>query len=441
MKSSRPSLRGLSGGNSSPWDVTKMGLTISEKILSEHADREARAGEFVVARVDLAYVQDGTGPLTIGQIRKMGFSKVANPDRTVIFLDHASPSPKKELSNDHALLRSFAKTAEVRLSDVGEGISHQRAAEELVRPGDVVIGADSHTCTGGALGALATGMGSTDVAVGMALGKTWFRVPESIKLEIKGSFSTGVYAKDLILRVIGDMGAAGATYKAMEFAGPGVKRLMMHERLTLANMSVEAGAKTGIMPSDKVTKQYLVKQGRSSDYREIKPDTDAVYDKTLEYSLSDITPMVALPHSVDNVRQVDDKECDVRIDQVFIGTCTNGRIEDLRVAAGILKGLRRNKDARLIINPASKEVYKEALEEGLIEIFSEAGAVVNPPGCGPCVGVHEGVLGDGERCLSTQNRNFRGRMGNPKAYIYLASPATAAATAIEGRIADPREYL
>jgi 3-isopropylmalate/(R)-2-methylmalate dehydratase large subunit len=418
-----------------------MGLTISEKILSEHADKVARAGDFVVARVDLAYVQDGTGPLTIDQIMGMGVSKVANPGKTVIFLDHASPSPKKELSNDHAGLRRFAKEAKVRLSDVGEGISHQRAAEELVRPGDVVIGADSHTCTGGAFGALATGMGSTDVAVGIALGKTWFRVPESIKLEIKGRFPLGVYAKDLILRIIGDMGSAGATYKALEFDGPGLKRMEMHERLTLANMSVEAGAKTGIMPSDKVTREYLKKQGRSEDYREIKPDSDAAYEKILEYDLSEVAPMVALPHGVDNVRAVDDEECNVRIDQVFIGTCTNGRIEDLRVAAGILHGRKRSQDTRLIITPASREVYKKALEEGLIETFLEAGAVVNPPGCGPCVGVHEGVLGDGERCLSTQNRNFKGRMGNPKAYIYLASPATAAASAVVGRIADPRDYL
>lgn len=414
------------------------GLTLSEKILSEHSDRTARAGEFVVARVDLAYVQDGTGPLTIDQLRGMGFS-IANPEGTVVFLDHASPSPKKELSNDHAVLRRFAKDERVRLSDVGEGVSHQIATEELVRPGDVVIGADSHTCTGGALGALATGMGSTDVAVGIALGKTWFRVPESIMIELKGRFSRGVCAKDLILKIIGDVGADGATYKALEFSGKGLRGLDMHERLTVANMSVEAGAKTGVMPSDKVTREYLEKQGRGKDFREVKPDSDAVYEKSLEYDLSEVEPMVAQPHRVENVRRV--KDCDVRIDQVFIGTCTNGRVEDLRLAAGILKGRERSRDTRLIITPASKEVYKKALREGLIETFLEAGAVVNPPGCGPCVGVHEGVLGDGERCLSTQNRNFKGRMGNPNAYIYLASPTTAAASAVEGRIADPRDYL
>lgn len=417
-----------------------MGLTISEKILSEHADKTARAGDFVVARIDLAYVQDGTGPLTIDQIREMGFSKVANPGRTAIFIDHASPSPRMELSNDHAALRRFAEEYGVMLSDMGEGISHQRAAEELVRPGDVVIGADSHTCTGGALGALATGMGSTDVAVGMALGKMWFRVPESYKIQLEGSFPAGVCAKDLMLKIIGDIGADGATYKALEFGGS-VHHMEMHERLTLANMSVEAGAKTGIMPSDKVTEEYLKERGRKEDYREITPDEDAVYEKTLEYDLPEVEPMVSLPHEVDNVRTVDDKECDVEIDQVFIGTCTNGRIEDLRVAASILNGKKRNHSTRLIITPASKEVHKKALEEGLIETFIEAEALVAPPGCGPCVGIHEGVLADGERCLSTQNRNFKGRMGNPNAYIYLASPATAAATAIEGKITDPRDHL
>lgn len=416
--------------------------TIAEKLLGEHAGREVKAGEFVVARVDLAYVQDGTGPLTLAQLRAMGDFKPVNPDRTVIFLDHASPSPRRELSNDHALLRSFAARAGVRIYGVGEGVSHQIAAESLAKPGDLIVGADSHTCTLGALGAFATGMGSTDVAVAMALGRTWFRVPETLRFVLRGGFSKGVYAKDLILEIIGSLGAAGATYKAMEFSGGALKKLGMHERLTIANMSVEAGAKAGIFPSDAVTKKYLKKQGRGGDYREVKADREAEYEAVHEFNLSKLEPVVAFPPSVDNVYRISGEECrDVEIDQVFIGTCTNGRIEDLRVAARVLEGRERHPDTRLIITPASRRVYLQALEEGLIGVFLGAGALVTPPGCGACVGLHGGVLGDGERCLSTQNRNFKGRMGNPEAFIYLASPATAAATAIEGKLADPRDYL
>jgi|TARA_B100000315_G_scaffold259923_1_gene318105 3-isopropylmalate/(R)-2-methylmalate dehydratase large subunit len=418
-----------------------MGLTISEKILSAHSENGGVAGDFIIAKVDVSYAQDGTGPLTLEQLRDLGISDVANPKKTFLFIDHASPSPNKELSNDHTILRQFAKEAKISLSDIGQGISHQKAAEELIRPWDVVIGADSHTCTGGALGAFATGMGSTDIAIGMALGKTWLRVPKSIKIEIEGKFQSGVFAKDLILRIIGDLGSAGANYKALEFSGPGIRGLDMDERLTLTNMSVEAGAKTGVMPSDKVTKDYLKKNGRIKDYKGIYPDDDAVYQKIHNYNISELGPTVSLPHWVDNVRNIEDKECNVAIDQVSIGTCTNGRIEDLRIVASILEGREKNIDTRLIITPASKNIYQKAIEEGLIAIFIKSGAVVNPPGCGPCVGVHAGNLGDGERCLTTHNRNFKGRMGNPKSYIYLASPATAAATAIEGKIADPRGYV
>jgi 3-isopropylmalate/(R)-2-methylmalate dehydratase large subunit len=415
--------------------------TMAERILSEHAGREARAGEFVVAEVDLAYAQDGTGPLTVAQIRALGRGGLAKPGRTVFFLDHAAPSPRRELSNDHAALRGFARETGAVLSEVGEGVSHQRAAESLVKPGDLVVGADSHTCTLGALGAFATGMGSTDVAVAMALGKAWFRVPESLVFNLHGRLPKGVYAKDLILTIIGSIGASGATYKAMEFAGPGLRNLGMHERLTVSNMSVEAGGKAGIFPSDGVTRTYLREQGRERDYREIRPE-DAEYEREFDYHLSELEPVVAFPHAVDNVRRITDGECrDIRIDQVFIGTCTNGRIQDLRVAAEILRDRRCHPGTRLIVTPASREVYLQALEEGLIGVFLRAGGVVTPPGCGPCVGVHQGVLGDGERCLSTQNRNFRGRMGNPEGFIYLASPATAAATALEGRLADPRDYL
>ena len=416
--------------------------TMAEKILSEHAGREVKAGEFVVADVDLAYAQDGTGPLAVAQLKALGRRGLANPEKTVFFLDHASPSPRKELSNDHATLRSFAEETGAVLSEVGEGVSHQRAAESMVKPWDLVVGADSHTCTLGALGAFATGMGSTDVAVAMAMGKAWFRVPESLMFNLHGRFPEGVYSKDLILRIIGDIGAAGATYKAMEFNGPGVRSLGMPDRLTVSNMSVEAGGKTGIFPGDAVTKEYLREQGREEDYREIKPGDDAVYEREYDYDLGELEPMVAFPHTVDNVYGITHRKCrDVAINQVFIGTCTNGRIEDLRVAAEILRDRRCHPGTRLIVTPSSKKVYLQALEEGLIGVFIRAGGVVTSPGCGPCVGIHQGVLGDGERCLSTQNRNFKGRMGNPEGFIYLASPATAAATAIEGRLADPREYV
>lgn len=415
--------------------------TMAERILSEHAGRDVRAGEFVVAEVDLAYAQDGTGPLTVSQIRALGSGGLANPERTVFFLDHASPSPRKELSNDHATLRRFARETGAVLSDVGEGVSHQRAAESMVKPGDLVVGADSHTCTLGALGAFATGMGSTDVAVAMALGKGWFRVPESLMFNLKGRLPLGVYAKDLILTIIGSIGASGATYKALEFAGPGLRRLEMHERLTVSNMSVEAGGKTGIFPSDDVTKEYLKEQERGEDYREMRPD-GADYEREYDYDLSELEPVVAFPHAVDNVHRITDRECQkVRIDQVFIGTCTNGRIQDLRAAAEILRDRRCHPGTRLVVTPSSRKVYLQALEEGLIGVFLRAGGVVTSPGCGPCVGIHQGILGDGERCLSTQNRNFKGRMGNPEGFIYLASPATAAATAVEGRLADPRDYL
>ena len=416
------------------------GETIVEKILSEKSNTNAKAGDIVIASIDLCYVQDGTGPLTIEQWRNFG--KIANPRKTVLFIDHASPSPRKELSNDHAKLRKFAREYNAILSDVGEGVCHQVAAEKFICPGDIVVGADSHTCMGGALGAFTTGMGSTDVAVAIALGKNWFRVPETIKFEIEGKLSKGVYAKDLILYIIGKIGSDGATYKAMEFSGETVETLSMSERFVLTNMAVEAGAKCGVIASDEKTKEYLKAHGRGECFREIKSDEDAKFEKIIEINAEEIKPMVAFPHTVDNVKPIDSEECKgVKIDQVFIGTCTNGRLEDLRIAAKILEGNKVNKNTRLIVTPASRLIYLQALKEGIIEALINAGAVINPPGCGACVGVHQGVLADGERCLSTQNRNFKGRMGNPNAYIYLASPATAAATAIKGELADPREFI
>ena len=419
-----------------------MGKTLVEKIIGEHADKDVVAGEIVVAKVDVCLTQDGTGPLAVRQLEKMNLVKAANPKKTVIFIDHAGPSPQKQLSNDHILLRDFAKKTGAVMSDIGEGVCHQIICEEYLNPGEILVGADSHTCTGGALGAFSTGMGSTDVAVAIALGKTWLRVPEAFKFHIKGKFQKGVYAKDLILHIIGKIGADGADYKSMEFTGPAIDEMELEDRMTISNMAVEAGAKCGLMPSDGKTKAYLEKHRRGDQWRELKADPDAVYEKAFEIDLNELKPTISFPHTVDNTKTIDEPGVkDVKIDQVSIGTCTNGRIEDLRIAAGILKGKRRHPATRLIVTPASKSIYLEAIREGLIETLVEAGAVINPPGCGPCVGVHQGILGDGEACLATQNRNFQGRMGNTDSFIYLSSPAVAAATAIVGKIADPRDFL
>ena len=416
-----------------------MGLTLAEKILSEHAGREVKAGEIVVVKVDLAYAQDGTGPLAVRKIHEMEFQALCNPGRTLFFLDHAAPSPRFELSNDHTFLREFAEKTGARISDVGSGISHQVVAETEVKPGDVVIGADSHTCTGGALGAFATGVGSTDAAVAMALGKIWLRVPETIQVRVEGDLPTGVYGKDIILHLIGRIGAAGATYKALEYTGDTIDRLEMPGRLTMSNMAVEAGAKVGIFPSDEVTRSWLV-MGRGGDFKEIFPDPDARYERTIQIDARELKPVIACPHQVDNVKTIDEIG-EVRVDQVYLGTSCNGRVEDLQVAAAILKGKRIHPKTRMIVTPGSSLVYREALRDGTIETLVEAGALILPAGCGACVGLHEGVLGDGEVCLATQPRNFKGRMGSPKSFIYLGSHAVAAATAIEGKIADPRKYL
>lgn len=417
-----------------------MGKTISEKIISEHVGRDVKPGEFVVAKVDVVMAQDGTGPLSVQELKKMNMERVFDKDNSIFFIDHASPSSRKELSNSQKLLREFSKKTGAFLSDVGEGICHQRLVEDWVNPGDLVVGADSHTCTSGALGAFATGMGSTDIALAFALGKVWLKVPETHKFVVKGKLPEGVYSKDIILHIIGKIGADGATYKAMEFEGDTIENLSMSSRFTITNMAVEAGGKTGLISTDETTRKYLEERGRGVKFREIKSDSDANFEKVLEIKANKLEPLVAFPHTVDNVKGISEVE-DVKIDQVFIGTCTNGRLEDLRIAASILKGKKRHPDTRLIVIPASREVFLEALREGLIETFLEAGASIESPGCGPCVGIHKGVLGDGERVLSTQNRNFVGRMGNPEGFIYLSSPATAAATAIEGRIADPRGYL
>jgi len=417
-----------------------MGKTLAEKILGERNRKDVCAGDIIISDIDVAMVQDGTGPLAVQQLQKMNMEKAANPEKTVLFIDHAAPSPRKELSNAHKILRDFAKKTGAKLSEVGDGVCHQILVESYVNPGDVVIGADSHTCTSGALGAFATGMGSTDVAIGIASGRTWFRVPETFKIIVNGEFSKGVYAKDLILHIIGLIGADGATYKALEFAGDTIKNMSMADRFILSNMAVEAGAKVGLIESDEVTKAYLESRGRGDKFKKIKADDDAVYERIIEIDVSKLEPTISFPHTVDNTRTVSEVG-EVKVDQVFIGTCTNGRIEDLRIAAQILKGKKRYPDARLLVCPASREIYLKAMKEGLLKVFVEAGAAIMNPGCGACVGVHHGILGDGEVCLATQNRNFKGRMGNTEGFIYLSSPATAAASAIEGKIVDPRKYV
>lgn len=416
-----------------------MGKTLAEKILSEKSGQDAHAGDIVIARVDVAAFQDGTGPLGLRQLQKMHLEEVRAP-KSILFIDHAAPSPRKELSNDHMLLREFSRKTGAILSEIGEGVIHQRLVESYAKPGDVVIGADSHTCTSGALGAFATGMGSTDVAIGMAMGKTWFKVPETFRVEVKGDFMPGVYSKDLILYLIGMLGADGATYKALEFGGPAIDKMSMESRFVLSNMAVEAGAKTGLIASDKKTKQYLATRGRVKDWRALVPAKDAKYERVIEIDARKLMPQIAFPHTVDNTKSIQEAR-GIKVDQVFLGTCTNGRIEDLKIAARILKGKQRARHTRLVVVPASRDVYLRAMKTGLLEVFVRAGGIVMGPGCGPCVGVHQGVLGDGEVCLSTANRNFRGRMGNPDGFVYLASPATAAYSAIKGQISDPRELF
>ena len=417
-----------------------MGKTIAEKILSAKSDSDVRAGDIVVAQVDLAFIQDTTGPLTVRQFRAAGFKTLASKLQAAVFLDHAAPSQSREMSNDHLLLREFAAQTGALLSEVGEGVCHQLVVEFLAKPGDLIVGTDSHTVTAGGLGAFACGMGSSDVAIVLGLGKTWFRVPETFLIELTGKFEKGVNAKDLILYLIGKLGADGATYKALEFGGSGVASIGVPQRLTVSNMAVEAGAKVGIFPADELTHRFLKENGRTNDYQPVIADKDAVYEKTVNIKLNELEPMISKPHTVDNVVPVK-ATAGTKVQQISIGACTNGRLEDIEIAAKILQGKHRHPKTRLIITPASRDILLEATAAGYIETLLKAGAVIMPPGCGSCLGLHQGVLGDGESCLSTANRNFKGRMGSPEAFVYLGSPATAAASAIKGEITDPREFL
>ncbi|MCS7098262.1 MAG: 3-isopropylmalate dehydratase large subunit [Candidatus Methanomethyliaceae archaeon] len=413
-----------------------MGMTISEKILAKASGRKyVTPGEYVVGKIDLAMIHDLTGPLTLNVLKQVGYEKPWNSDKIVIIFDHQVPANSTITAELQKQLRKYAKKYGIKLHDVGrQGICHQILAEEYVKPGMLVVGADSHTCTLGALGAFATGIGSTDMAAVILTGELWFRVPESIRFELKGDLKLGVSAKDVILYIIGMVGADGALYCAVEFSGDGIRKMSIDSRLTICNMAVEMGAKTGIVDPDEKTMEYC------GTGEIIESDKDAEYYKEFEINLNEIIPQVALPHSVDNVKPVSEVE-GIEVDQVFIGSCTNGRLEDLEAAAEILKGRKVWKDTRLIIIPASPRVYMEAERRGYIRTFIEAGAVVCNPNCGPCLGGHMGILADDEVCVSTSNRNFVGRMGSPKSKVYLVSPQTAAATAVEGKLVDPRRYM
>jgi 3-isopropylmalate/(R)-2-methylmalate dehydratase large subunit len=417
-------------------------LTLAEKILAAHSDKkEVSPGEFLNVRVDLILANDITAPIAIKEFGKIGVKKVFDPQKIVMVPDHFVPNKDIASAEQAKLMREFAREQGVLYFEVGEmGIEHVLLPEQgLVLPGDVVIGADSHTCTYGALGAFATGMGSTDIAAAMATGDIWMKVPPTIKLIYHGNLREWVSGKDLILYTIGQIGVDGALYSAIEFAGEAIDALSIDSRFTMANMAIEAGAKAGLFRVDNKTQLY-VKSKAQRPYLVYEPDDSSEYSKVIEYDVSTIEPQVALPHSPANakpVSQVDNTE----IDQAVIGSCTNGRLDDLRIAAQILKGKKVHPGVRCIIIPGSQQVYLDALTEGLIEIFLRAGAVVSPPTCGPCLGGHMGVLGDDEKCVSTTNRNFVGRMGSTKSEVYLANPAVAAASAIMARITSPNEIL
>lgn len=417
-----------------------MGKTIAEKVISEHSGKDVHAGDYAVVSLDLVYMPDSSAPLTIDVLRKFGMARAHQPKRTVFILDHGAPAPRMEIANWHRKIREFAQQVGANIHDVGDGILHQVAVEHYIQPNWIIAGGDSHTCMGGALGALATGMGSTDMGAAIALGKTWLRVPETVKVQVEGEMPQGVYPKDLILHIIGRLTADGATYCSIEFCGSTVEAMDMEGRLTLCNMAVEAGAKFGIVATDGKTREFLRAHGREDAYREVYPDPEAMYREVIMIDATRLTPVVSLPHAVDNIKPIEEVE-GTPIDQVFIGSCTNGRVGDLRLAASILAGKKRHPGTRLLVIPASRKVYLECLKEGIIQVLVEAGAAVDSPGCGPCVGIHLGVPGDHERCLSTTNRNFHGRMGNPSSFVYLASPATAAATALNGKIASPRSIF
>ncbi len=418
-----------------------MAMTMTQKILAAHAGlTEVKAGQLIMANLDLVLGNDITTPVAVNEFRKIGFDQVFDKSKIAIVPDHFTPNKDIKAAEQCKLIREFAHDKEIEYYfEVGEmGIEHALIPEKgLAVPGDVIIGADSHTCTYGALGAFSTGTGSTDMAAAMATGQAWFKVPAAIKFILTGKPNKWVSGKDIILHIIGMIGVDGALYRSMEFVGDGLKNLSMDSRFTMANMAIEAGAKNGIFLVDDQTLAY-VKEHSTKSYQVFEPDPDAEYEAEYIIDLSKVRPTVAFPHLPDNTRTIDEIG-DVKLDQVVIGSCTNGRIEDIRVAAGILKGKKVAKGLRVIVFPATQQIYLKALREGLIEQLIEAGVVVSTPTCGPCLGGHMGILASGERAIATTNRNFVGRMGHPESEVYLASPAVAAASALTGRISNPEE--
>lgn len=420
-----------------------MGMTMTQKILAAHAGLdEVKSGQLIMADLDFVLGNDITSPVAINEFNKAGFTEVFDKDKVTMVMDHFAPNKDIKAATQCKQCRDFCGAQSItHFYDVGRmGIEHALLPEKgLVAPGDCVIGADSHTCTYGALGAFSTGVGSTDMCAGMAKGKAWFKVPSAIKFNIIGKLTKYSSAKDVILHIIGKIGVDGALYRSMEFAGEGLKNLTMEDRLCMANMAIEAGAKNGIFAVDEVTLEYV--KGRvNREYKVFEADPDAEYDEVYDIDLSQIKPTVAFPHLPENAKTFDEIG-DVKIDQSVIGSCTNGRIEDLRAAAEILKGRKIADSVRCIVIPATQAVYKQAMAEGLIDIFIDAGCAVSTPTCGPCLGGYMGILAKGERSIATTNRNFVGRMGHPESEVYLASPYVAAASAVTGKISQPSEIM
>jgi len=416
------------------------GKTIAEKIFSAHSGTDAHAGDIVIADVDFVMGQDGTSPLAIKALERMGVEKVFDPKKVAVVMDHSSPSPIEGVSALHTMMRDFGKRTGVTVYDVGEGVCHQLIPEKgHVVAGDLMVGCDSHTCTYGAINVFSTGVGSTDGAAAMAAGKLWFKVPDTLKVTYNGELQPGVFSKDLVLYLAGQIGADGATYEAIEFHGPVIDDLSVEARMTMSNMAIEVGAKAGLMNADAKTLAWFEGRGEKTPNPQ-NADADAVYARTLDFDTTTIGPQIAKPHAVDNVSPIEEVE-GTPIAEGVLGTCTNGRLEDFAIAASILKGRHIHPDVRFIVAPASRRILLEAIEAGYIQTLVEAGAALVTPGCGPCVGTHNGVPSDGENVISTANRNFKGRMGNSNSFIYLGSPATVAASVIEGKITDPRKYF
>jgi len=415
-----------------------MGSTIVEKIFSRKCGNEIRAGEVVMAPIDGAMIHDITGPLAIQKFSEMGGDRVFDPGRVIMLFDHQIPADSLEAAENHVFMRKFAKEQGIFNYDINEGVCHQVVLEKgRAAPGEIIVGADSHTCMYGAVGAFATGIGSTDMGFALKFGALYFKVPETIRASVSGKFQKRVGAKDLILSIAADIGADGATYQAIEFGGKTIEKMDMAGRMTCCNMAIEMGAKAGIVPPDKVTWEYLKGKRKMKPF-DLSSDEDAVFAQKRSYSISDLEPQVAVPHNVDQGVPVSKVE-GTPIDQVFIGSCTNGRYEDLAEAAEVLGKKKFDPKTRVLIIPASREEYLKALENGLVERFVKAGALVEAPCCGPCMGGSFGLLAAGETCLSTSNRNFKGRQGSTEASVFLSSAATAAASAMKGRITDPRE--